>query len=90
MLESRGSMTSPFGTRTEILKTSVSEDTKEAFAVFARSHGMTSSEALHEIIITAVYGRDAVRSIYEKRMSVLSKIGLELGADEKHGGGISE
>lgn len=83
MFESRGSMTSPFGTRTEILKTSVSEDTKEAFAVFAHNHGMTSSEALHEVIIAIVYGKDAVRSVYEKRMDVLNRIGLELGADEK-------
>lgn len=78
MLESRTPRLANFGKLTEVLKTKVSEETKELFDKEARACGMESaSELLREMIMVRVYGPEVMRSLYEKRISVASISGTE-------------
>ena len=75
MLESRAPFSNPLGKCTAECKAKVPEETKELFDREAAKAGMTSSGLLREMIIARVHGVDMLRSLYEKRIAVVSGAG---------------
>jgi predicted DNA-binding protein len=75
MLESRSPFTNPLGKCTAECKAKVPEETKELFDRLAAQNGMTASELLREMIIARVHGENMLRSLYERRLAVVSSAG---------------
>jgi hypothetical protein len=63
------------GKCTDEVKTKVPGDDKEDFDRYCRSVGTTAGELLRDFILTKTRGVEFVRSLYERRMSVVSAMG---------------
>ena len=68
---------SQLGKCTEEIRARVPYQIKEEFLRMANDLGMTESEMLREIIIVRVLGVDAVRRLYDERVSLVAGIAQE-------------
>lgn len=68
------------GKCTAEVKTKVSDEDKEDFERFCRLEcGASPAEVLRDFILSKTRGVDAVRSLYESRLAVVSSMGPDGG-----------
>lgn len=70
------------GKQTATLKTLVSDEVSDDFGRFARERGFGStSDALRELVMVAVYGADFLVDLHRKRIESLSVNSAVIGTD---------
>lgn len=74
---SRNGNTNPLGKLSAEFTVRVSEDTKDELEQQARACGMGLSEFIREVLMIRAHGLDMVRSLYERRLEMVSGNGAE-------------
>lgn len=85
MLESRSTFASiMFGDSEGVVKAKVPTTVKEDFARWCRVNGTTESDVIREFVIARTYGLETLRSMYEKRISVVAPFCPSSGSEKGH------
>lgn len=79
---SRSGSTSPFGKLTATIATfRVSEETHDELERQARDAGLGLSEYVREVLMIRAHGVEMVRSLYERRLALVSGMSDECSGD---------
>lgn len=70
------------GKATADLKTKVPDEVKLAFTSLAHACGLTESELLRDMVVLRLYGKDAVLSMQQARLSMVAGSETERGRHE--------
>jgi hypothetical protein len=81
-LSARPTSSAMNGKQTSVLKTLVTDDVSDDFGKFARDRGFGStSDALRELILVAMYGPDFLVDLHRKRINSLGVNRSAIGSE---------